>query len=95
MAQALEALQIKNLDVATMRGPNRLLTRAVSEWAYAAKNGDDEFLYSGLRYESRLGPYECWAVFAGTRISVAEELSISKTNSDLLAVARTYGLTVH
>jgi hypothetical protein len=95
LAPTLEALDIPNLDIATVRGPNRFVTRAIAEWAYAAKDDDDNFLYSGLRYESRLGPHECWALFSGTRIAVIEEMAISKTHTDLLAVARDYGLTVH
>jgi hypothetical protein len=95
MAPLLEALGIDNLDIATVRGPNRFLTRSIAQWAYAAKNDDDEFLYSGLRYESRLGPHECWAVFTGTRITAFEAMAISKTHPDLVAVARSYGLVVH
>ncbi|EPR75856.1 hypothetical protein ADILRU_1816 [Leifsonia rubra CMS 76R] len=95
MASTLDALGIANLDIATVRGPNRLLTRAIAEWAYSAKDDNDEFLYSGLRYESRLGPHECWALFSGTPIDLIEELTISKERTDLQVVARRYGLTVH
>lgn len=95
MASTLTALKIANLDIANVRGPNRFLTRAIAEWAYTAKSASDEFLYSGLRYESRLGAHECWAVFAGTRITVITESAIAKTHPDLLTVARTFGLTAH
>jgi hypothetical protein len=59
---------IKALDVGSVRGPNRLLTRAIAGWLY--QQIDDAVLprYAGVRYGSRLGNYECWAIFDGIAI---------------------------
>ncbi|GGF19648.1 hypothetical protein [Subtercola lobariae] len=95
MAQTLEALQVENLDVSLVRGANRLLTRAMSQWAYAASNDDGVLCYSGIRYGSRLGDYECWAVFAGTQLDELSAQSIEKSNEDLQSTARVFGLTIH
>lgn len=95
MAPWLEALGVAHLDVAIMRGSNRLVTRAVAEWAYVATNDDGQFLYSGLRYESRLGAYECWAVFAGASLVRVRQDAIAKTDDRLGRVARTFDLTIH
>lgn len=95
MAPILDALEIDNLDNATLRGTNRLLTRAVAEWAYTAQDDDGNFFYGGLRYESRLGPHECWAIFSGATIELSDELSIGKTSISLLTTAREFGLIIH
>ncbi|MGV8913615.1 MAG: RES family NAD+ phosphorylase [Rhodoglobus sp.] len=95
MAPTLDALEIDNLDNATLRGTNRLLTRAVAEWAYTAQDDDGNFFYGGLRYESRLGPHECWAIFSGATIELKEELPIERTDTSLLTTARGYGLVIH
>jgi hypothetical protein len=95
MATQLDALSIQTLDVAALRGADRFLTRAISEWAYVATDDNDDFIYSGIRYGSRLGPWECWAIFAGTDLSPTRRTAISKTNDDLLRVARSFDLTIH
>lgn len=95
MAPLLQGLDIGTLDVPAVRGSNRYLTRAIAQWAYAASTEDGTPLYSGLRYKSKLGEYECWAIFEGTQISSAVLQAVSKTHDDLLAVARTFGLTIH
>jgi hypothetical protein len=65
IAAWLEASGVVELDLSTVVGADRRVTRLISQWAFDAKR-DDEFLYSGIRYVSRLGAeYECWAVFPG------------------------------
>ncbi len=95
MAAQLEVLEVANLDVATVRGSNRFLTRAISTWAYVAGDEDGVPMFSGLRYESRLGSYECWAIFDGTPVGRVDAQAISKTHDDLLSVARTFDLSIH
>lgn len=95
MARELEALGVRNLDVATVRGNSRFLTREIAKWAFIATDEDGEYCYSGLRYGSRLGNFECWAIFAGTLIGDSDALSIQKTDSSLLATARSFGLSIH
>jgi hypothetical protein len=95
MAPQLEALGIPNLDVAIVRGANRFVTRAIAEWAYVAVDDEGSPVYSGLRYESRLGPHECWAIFSGVEIVRAAFEAIPRTNPDIGAVAKVFGLTVH
>jgi hypothetical protein len=54
LAPALAALGVHDLDVSTVRGPDRRITQMISEWAYMAAQ-DDQPRYAGLRYCSR-----CW-----------------------------------
>jgi hypothetical protein len=71
MSEVLVGLGFENpLDVSTVRGSNRLLTRAIASWAYHATDESDEAKYSGIKYVSRLGHHECWAVFDGTPIQM-------------------------
>ncbi|MDA8039845.1 MAG: RES family NAD+ phosphorylase [Actinomycetota bacterium] len=63
LALGLAALGVEDLDVATVRGPDRRVTRLIADWAYLADD-DGEPLYAGIRYESRVrSGWECWAVF--------------------------------
>lgn len=95
MASHLVGLSIDHLDVAAVRGSNRMLTRAIAAWAYVASDDEGRPLYSGLRYESRLGPYECWAIFDGVAIVNSRLDAIAKGHPALVAVAREFDLSIH
>ncbi|MGV8882053.1 MAG: RES family NAD+ phosphorylase [Rhodoglobus sp.] len=95
MAGVLETLAIPHLDVAIMRGSNRFITRAVSAHAYVAQDEDGNAKYSGLRYGSRLGSWECWAIFEGTHIGASRQVAIGKTDAALEKIARSFDLTIH
>lgn len=94
MAPQLDALGVGVLDVATLRGANRAVTRAISTWAYAATDYDGAPTYSGIRYVSRLGDHECWAVFEGTELQLRERSNLELTNTDLRVVATSFGLRI-
>jgi hypothetical protein len=94
MADELADLGVETLDVGNVRGPNRLITRAASGWAYWAENGDGP-KYSGIRYMSRVLPdEECWAVFEGTPIVEVGRRAIEINDPDLKAVADIFGLRI-
>ena len=95
MAPALEVLGVDCLDIAHMRSANRFLTREVAQWAYAAMDDEGHPIFSGIRYASRLGAYECWAIFDGTEVEQLEARAIERTNSELEAIARSFDLTIH
>jgi hypothetical protein len=96
LAAGLVALGVEDLDVATVRGPDRRVTQMISEWAYLAREGDEP-LYAGIRYLSRLGSqWECWAVFEDDEreFDVVERRPITKDMPELQEVAELFGLTV-
>lgn len=96
LAKDLAALDIEQpLDVSLMRGRNRLVTRLVSRWAYVQQNEDGTPRYSGIRYESKLGGWECWAIFDGTRLMQDEETAVSLDDPELVRVAAMYKLTIY
>jgi len=88
------ALGIDDLDVSVIRGSNRLVSRAIAQWAYAASDDGEVPLYSGIRYVSRLGNHECWAVFDGTQVNEISRSTITQSNPDLVEMARRFGLRV-
>lgn len=88
----LLGLGLDNLDVATLRGPDRRVTRAVASWLYAQTTDDGTPEFSGIRYESRLGPYECWAIFDGTTVELADEERIDE-QPELVEVMDAFGLS--
>ena len=96
LAKDLVALDTDQpLDVSLMRGRNRLVPRLVSRWAYVQQNEDGTPRYSGIRYESKLGGWECWAIFDGTRLGQAEERAVSLEDPELVSVSAMYKLTIH
>lgn len=94
LAVTLSQHGITDLDVSVIRGNNRLLTRDIAQSIYVA-NDDGLPRYSGIRYLSRHGDYECWAVFDGNEVAMSSSTRIGKTDPDMEAVARTWSLTIH
>lgn len=95
LAEELERLGLENLDSSSVRGPNRLLTRAIAKWAYTRVDENDEAVYSGIRYSSRFESHECWALFSGVQLGSVATATISQNDRDVEAVARAFHLTVH
>lgn len=91
MAPPLAALGVPQLDVSDVRGRDRTLTRAIASWAYAARDVDGP-LYSGIRYLSRHGEHECWAVFDGTPLTETARTTIELTTPDFAEAINTFGL---
>ncbi|QJA00352.1 RES domain-containing protein [Leifsonia sp. PS1209] len=89
---ALTGAGVSVLDVATVRGPNRRLTRAIANWLYTRTDDAGTPLYGGIRYMSRLGDYECWAIFEGTLVVPVDERRITVDDPELVAVANRHGI---
>lgn len=97
LADELDSFGYNGLDVAAVRGPDRILTRSISHWTFNQIARDGSRRFAGIRYLSRLANrWECWALFVpGSQITIAEAQPILRTNTDLLRVAHQYGLVVH
>lgn len=96
LATELLDLGYKDLDLSTVRGSDRRVTRLVSQWAFSQTEDDDRFLYGGIRYLSRLdSKWECWAVFQDVDIEELVRQPIFSQDTPLRRVAKLYGLTVH
>ncbi|AYF98119.1 RES domain-containing protein [Protaetiibacter intestinalis] len=95
MAETLHALEIELLDQSVVRGPNRILTRAIASHIYTAVDSNDEALYSGIRYASRFGSHEAWAIFEGVRVEPKSFGSIEANDPYLRAACRAMNVTVH
>jgi hypothetical protein len=95
LALGLSALGYQDLDVATIRGRDRRVTRLISAWAYLAANDDGDLLYGGIRYKSRLDSgWECWAVFEDVPLDPIETRPIAWETPDLRAMAADFELAV-
>ena len=96
LALGLAALGYQDLDISTVRGPDRRVTQMISQWAFAARTEQGQPRFAGLRYQSRLeDDWECWAVFADTDIEVEQIVPVSLQMSELQEVAQTFELTLH
>jgi hypothetical protein len=95
LALGLSELSITDLDVSTVRGPDRRVTRLVSGWAYRNPSTSGR-PYAGIRYSSRLdSKWECWAVFHDVELEVQETRPIEPLMSEMQTVSNVYGITVH
>lgn len=52
-------------------------------------------MYSGIRYESKLGGYECWAIFDGVRVRIVDSEIVSQDDEALNRVSQMFRLIVH
>jgi hypothetical protein len=96
MAEGLAFLGYEDITLGTVMGDDRRVTRWISQWAHDQLNDDDEPIYAGVRYLSKMSEqWECWAVFDDVKIVELERITIEKDDPELQAVARQYGLTVH
>lgn len=95
MAERLDELDVRALDVSLVRGPNRLLTRAIAQWVYTRVDDEGVPLYGGVRYLSRFQSQECWAVFNGGVIGSVRTESILLSDAELTNVSREFGITLH
>jgi hypothetical protein len=82
------------LDVAGVRGPDRRITRAIAQWAYTALDQSGDPAFAGIRYLSRLGPYECWAIFDRTPVLEIGRHTITTGTRALRSVQDVFGIRV-
>jgi len=94
-SDVLRSLELANLDIGLIRGPSRTLTRALAQWVYTRVDDDGLGLYSGIRYSSRIGSQECWAVFDGTAVRLVDELDIEPDDEALIEVAAEMDIAVY
>lgn len=94
-ADVLRALGLGNLDIGLVRGSSRTLTRALARWIYTRVDDDGLGLYSGIRYSSRIGSQECWAVFDGTGVRLVDEIDIESSDVALTEVAAAMEIDVY
>jgi hypothetical protein len=96
MASLLAFYNLKDLDVATVRGGDRRITRYIGQWAYDQRTEDGLARFAGVRYLSRLNTdWECWAVFDDVPIVELNRKPILPTDEALLRIAKSYSLTTH
>jgi RES domain len=69
LAPLLAYYGYSELDVPTVRGGDRRVTRWIGKWAFEQRDDDGSPLFAGIRYLSRLNTdWECWAVFHDVEI---------------------------
>ncbi len=83
------------LDIPFIRGKDRRITRAIAAWTARQSDSQGEPTFGGIRYTSRLGNWECWAIFEETDARIVAKREIKVNEPDLLRVSNLYQLTVH
>lgn len=93
---SLSSLGIATGDLTAVISSDRRVTRLISQWIADERDDDGKYVYSGIRYVSRLGAdLECWAIFEGVALVEQETEPILTTNPELQDVAARYGLAIH
>jgi hypothetical protein len=83
------------LDVPTIRGGDRRLSRWIGKWAFEQRGEDGLPIFAGIRYLSRLNTdWECWAVFHDVEIKEISRHPIECQNPALTSVARSFDIRV-
>lgn len=96
LASLLAFYGYDDLDVPTVRGGDRRITRYIGQWAYDQATDSGAPRFAGIRYLSRLNTeWECWAVFDDAPIVELNRRPILPTDEAFVRVARRYGLTPH
>jgi len=92
LAQPLSALGVDNLDTNVVSGRDRRITRLIAAWAL--EPDVDGLELAGVRYISRLGEWECWAVREDALIEITETHPVTRDIPELQHVATQWDLTV-
>jgi len=96
LASELNGLGVEQLDVASVRGGDRRVSRLVAEWTagHLLDVGGRWVTLGGVCYVSRLGDWECWAVFSDVALAELERRAIFASTPELRRVARQFHLRV-
>lgn len=95
LAPLLAYYGYSELDVPTVRGGDRRITRWIGKWAFEQRETSGEPTFAGIRYLSRLNTdWECWAVFHDVEIKELSRQPIERENQALLAIARSFDIRV-
>jgi hypothetical protein len=96
LASEFLVLGHNDIDLSTIRGPDRRVTRWISNWVYSQTDDQGNPLYAGIRYLSRLdSKWECWAIFEDVGIEELIRQPIFREDESLQKVASKYRLIVH
>jgi hypothetical protein len=95
LASLLAYYGYQDLDIPTVRGGDRRITRWIAKWAFEHRDADGLPVFAGIRYLSRLNTdWECWAVFHDVEIKEISREPIERENLALKTIARHFDLTV-
>ena len=95
LASLLAYYGYEDLDVPTVRGGDRRITRWIGKWAFEQRDADGLPVFAGIRYLSRLNTdWECWAVFHDVEIMEIAREPIERENTALQTIARHFDLRV-
>ncbi|HEY2056217.1 MAG TPA: RES domain-containing protein [Solirubrobacterales bacterium] len=95
LASLLAYYGYEDLDVPTVRGADRRITRWIAKWAFEQRDADGAPVFAGIRYLSRLNTeWECWAVFHDVEIKEITREPIERESEALKTIARHFDLTV-
>jgi hypothetical protein len=95
LGPVLKMCGVDGLTVDAVRGPDRRVTRLISEWAHTQRDRSGAARFAGVRFLSRHNSdWECWAVFDRVPVVEDKRFPIPEAHPALLRVSRLYGVRV-
>lgn len=95
LASLLAYYGYEDLEVPTVRGADRRITRWIAKWAFEQRDADGAPVFAGIRYLSRLNTnWECWAVFHDIEIKEITREPIERQNEALKSIAHHFDLHI-
>ncbi len=96
LAQVARDLGLPDVDLSTVMGPDRQLTKHAARHIYEQRDAEGRPLYAGIRYVSRLNPdWELWAIFADRLVHTADvPETIYPDDQGLIEAAQLLGVNI-
>lgn len=89
-------LGYEDIDIGLLRGPDRRVTRMISQWAWHQEDESGRPMFAGVRYLSRSNSkWECWAVFDDIELEEIERQPVLRSTPGLSVVELMYDLRVY
>lgn len=96
LAETAARLGLRDIDLSTVTGPMREMTRECARCIYTRLSSEGRPLYAGIRYLSRLNPeWECWAIFHDRMVHSPDvPETITPDDPDLAEVASLFNMSI-
>ncbi|MEV1084993.1 RES domain-containing protein [Streptomyces sp. NPDC050211] len=96
LAVALATLNVERLNVSSVRGDDRRVTRTISQWIHDQVDPRETRRYAGMRYLSKINTeWECWCLFADCYLEPGIQNPIPREMPELQAAADLLSLLVY
>lgn len=96
LGRTLAEYGYSHITVPIVRGDDRRVTRAISEYLYNLDDDAGQHRYAGIRFLSKHDTnWECWAIFEGVNLERRSTSPITLQDSDFKKVTKLFKIKPH